>query len=303
VRAQDALRKGLLTPDEKVQQLEQQVAAEEQAAARAEENINQELAAKLARQQLEVEARRAQRDQMLLVVTAAEHVLKEKRQQLDASDQQSYDLTRSLNEANSELRFLENARRVAENAQAPPTVIEHYPTPLAQYAKWNEIHFRLQGGRLAYVPIEELNTLREQDKARVAPRLRDNPVVTARVGPIRGFTMEYTYRMQQYSADSGYGAVQLQKPVFDHFTLETESAEVGEPFDVAMRPDSLFRRQLARIDPARMIVTIWVYPDGFADFRRLRDELRQQGYLTASRPMPAGIPIGGSPDGTRSVVQ
>ena len=301
VRAQDALRRGL--PDEQVEQLEQQVAAEQQAAERVEENINHELTAKLKQQQLEVESRRAQRDQMLVVIKAAEHVLEEKRQQLDATGQKAYELNGSLSAAQDELRFLENARRVAENAQAPQTVIEHYPTPLAQYAKWNEIHFRLSAGRLAYVPIDELNALREADKARVAPRLRDNPEVSARVGPIRGFTMQYTYRMQQYTADSGYGATQLQKPVFDHFTLEPESPEVGEPIEVAMRPDSLFRRQLARIDPARMIVTIWVYPDGFTDFRRLRDDLRRQGYLTASRPMPEGVPIGGSPEGSRSVVQ
>ena len=56
----------------------------------------------------------------------------------------------------------------------------------------------------------------------------------------------------------------------------------------------------ASIKPQQTTVTIWVYPDSFDDFRTLKAELFKLGYLTAARPLPAGHPIGGSPDGSRS---
>jgi hypothetical protein len=303
VNAQDALLKGVASPDDEQAKLQSGVASEQQAAANVERDINRELADKLERQAIEVDSRRAQRNQMLVVVTAAERMLKEKRGELDAAGQESYDQSRKLVEAQNELRVLENARRVAENATAPPAVVEHRPTPLAKTVFGREIHFRLAGGRLMYVPLEELVNLAQADAPRTLPRLKDAPEATATVGPIRGFKLRYTLKLQQYVADTGYGGVQQQKPVFDHCTLHAESSSAGEPFDVALRPDSLFRRELARVDPQTTTVTVWVYPDGFGQFRRLKDELYKLGFLTASRPMPEGVEIGGSPNGTRSVIQ
>jgi hypothetical protein len=302
VSAQDALLKAGPQPGD-TQQLEARVAAEQQAAEDVEKNINRELAEKLGRQEQEVDSRRVQRNEMLVVVTAAERLLAEKRQQLDTTGQQSYDLNRQLAEAQNALRVLDNARRVAEHSTSPAAVVEHRPTPMAKTVFGKEIHFRLLDGRLAYVPLEELVRLAEADAPRTLPRLKDAPEATAQVGPIRGFTLRYTLKLQQYTADTGYGAVQQQKPVFDHCTLHAESAGAGEPFENALRPDSLFRRELARVDPQSTTVTVWVYPDGFGQFRQLKDELYKLGYLTASRPMPEGVHIGGSPHGTRSVIQ
>ncbi len=60
------------------------------------------------------------------------------------------------------------------------------------------------------------------------------------------------------------------------------------------------RTILAGFDPNQATVTVWVYPDSFEQFRVLKEELYKLGYLTASRPMPEGQPISGSPQGTRS---
>jgi hypothetical protein len=50
-------------------------------------------------------------------------------------------------------------------------------------------------------------------------------------------------------------------------------------------------------------ITLWCYPDSFEEFRGLREELHRLGIPTAGRPMPEGAPIGGSTDGSKSVVQ
>ena len=58
-----------------------------------------------------------------------------------------------------------------------------------------------------------------------------------------------------------------------------------------------------RLNAARDMITIWVYPDSFDLYRRLRDELNAQGFLVAGRPLPDGVPIQGSPGGSRSAGQ
>jgi hypothetical protein len=63
------------------------------------------------------------------------------------------------------------------------------------------------------------------------------------------------------------------------------------------------RSVLAGFDPNQATVTVWVYPDSFEPFRVLKEELYKLGYLTASRPMPQGQPITGSPQGSRSAVE
>ena len=47
-------------------------------------------------------------------------------------------------------------------------------------------------------------------------------------------------------------------------------------------------------------LTFWVYPDSYAIFAKLKKFGHENGYSVAGRPLPFGIPIAGSPDGTRS---
>jgi hypothetical protein len=45
---------------------------------------------------------------------------------------------------------------------------------------------------------------------------------------------------------------------------------------------------------------IWTYPDSFAEYGKLKEELHRLGYATAGRPLPKGVLIGGSDHGTKS---
>jgi hypothetical protein len=76
----------------------------------------------------------------------------------------------------------------------------------------------------------------------------------------------------------------------------------GETTDVALSPHSRFRQVLSAVTPDAT-VTLWCYPDSFDAYRTIREELHRLGIPTACRPMPEGAPIGGSTEGSKSVVQ
>ena len=46
-----------------------------------------------------------------------------------------------------------------------------------------------------------------------------------------------------------------------------------------------------------------IYPDSFAEFRRLQKFGHEHGFMVAGRPLPEGVPIMGSPNGTKSSAQ
>jgi hypothetical protein len=77
----------------------------------------------------------------------------------------------------------------------------------------------------------------------------------------------------------------------------------GEAYDATRSPVSEFSRVVNRINPMRGTITMWVYPDAFSLFRKLRDDLHARGYTVAARPLPDGMTIRGSPAGSLSAGQ
>jgi hypothetical protein len=78
---------------------------------------------------------------------------------------------------------------------------------------------------------------------------------------------------------------------------------LGEPVATALTSQSQFNAVLAKFDPKQTTVTLWTYPESFGDYRKIKEELFRRGFATAGRPLPEGMPIGGSPNGTRSSAQ
>ena len=74
----------------------------------------------------------------------------------------------------------------------------------------------------------------------------------------------------------------------------------GETVSEAMHENSDFRQIADGIDPRQTTVTIWVYPDSFEAFRKLRDYLYQREIVVAGRPLPVGMPIASSRRGSVS---
>jgi hypothetical protein len=249
----------------------------------------------------EAKAHFVRREQLQLLVTAAQQDLERRRGELDDAARQEFDATRQLDAAREEAEQLRRQRHAVEQSQGHDEVIEHLPTPLAKTVFGREQHFRLQRGRLTYVPINELVDHLTGEWQEKVWRLEDAPQVTETIGPVNGFRMKYTLERKQIQIRTSAGVAVRDVAGLSRFILVPVSDGLGEPIGEALRPNSDFHRRLDTYDPQSTTITIWCYPDTFAAFGEVKRVLYERGFRTAGRPLPAGHPIGGSPDGSRSV--
>ena len=135
-------------------------------------------------------------------------------------------------------------------------------------------------------------------------RLQRQPSFTETLGPVGGYRMQYTLERVEIPVDvqmaTGRRGFQAQ---LRNWTLLPTSPNLGEPVDTALAGGSAFHEALSRYRPARTTVTLWTYNDSFAEYRKVKDALFNMGFSTAGRPLPVGVPIQGSPNGTRSAAQ
>jgi len=275
-----------------------------QAAADAVEKDIHAVTAKLQRQQLEIAYRRSERDKTLAFLTAIEQEVSQQEQQLSAAQQEQLEKNRELLAARSELGEVQTSRESLEREPPTPNVIEQLPTPLAKAVFGQEVHFQLLGGRLTYVPWDEMVEALKREAPGKVYKLKDSSEVTEALGPIRGFRMEYTLRRGQQMAPVGRGTVAVSQTIeLDRFILVPVNENLGEPLEQAYRENSELLAMLSRYEAKRTTVTVWVYPDSFGKFRDLKAKLYELGFLASARPMPEGHPIGGSPRGSRSAAE
>ncbi len=229
-------------------------------------------------------------------VAASKHELEKRKQAADASRV-------AAAEQAARRRGLEDAiRRCTLETQTvaykPATTKEvlAYPTPIGRTVNGEEIHFRLAGGRIAYVPLEELFELAKEHTQRNSSSLSDLTSKIVSVGPSQGFALDYVIEAK---VDQARGQVLIRSR---EWVVRPAEMTVGEPVAQALGSSSQFRRKLAGIKPDTT-VTLWCYPDSFAGYRDVRAELYRLGVPTAGRPLPDGAPIGGSTEGSKSVAQ
>jgi hypothetical protein len=245
-----------------------------------------------------------ERDRLATAVATWEQKIRARHEKLDAGAQADYDLRLALSEANAQLEDLRRQRAAAEAAKAPPVLIESYPTPLSKRVEGDEAHFQLRGGRLAFIPLKELLDQFKRDARRKASRLLSQIELTETVGPSGGFRLQYTMVRREVTDETAIATGRAGTyATLKKWTLIPTAGQLGEPLDAALAPGSRFRSALARFRPRRTTVTIWTYPDSFAELRRLKEELYRLGFPTAARPLPWGVPIGGSPEGTKSAAE
>ena len=196
---------------------------------------------------------------------------------------------------------LQTQLRHAETPRVHVEQIEHKVTPVGADVTGDEAHFRLMRGRVAWVPVDALLAELKRDAQRQQRWLLQNPTYHGRVGPIRGFRMSYEIvRRQPSLADAtGYYAPTMFRVVVSEWKVEETVDLEAETVAQALQPGSLFARQLLQLD-ADTNVTFWVYPDSFDEYRTLQSVVHQHGFRVAGRPLPFGVEIAGSPNGTRS---
>lgn len=248
-------------------------------------------------------ARSAERNDLQVAVNLAEQNLQSAQAHLDSAGQAAFELEQTAAARERLLAELQAALQSLGSQEETTVEVVSYQTPLSQSVLQNEVHFQLRGGRIAWIPMDELVVLFKQHAQDRAYRLRDQPVLTETIGPLDGWRLRYTLdRVNVAMEENGMPAMgsfaRLQQ-----FQLIPTSHDLGELVAEALQSRSQFRSALTDVSPERTTVTLWVYPDGFADFQQVKHELTRLGFGVAARPLPEGLLIGGSPNGSRSSAQ
>ncbi|MDX2035585.1 MAG: hypothetical protein SFX72_02950 [Isosphaeraceae bacterium] len=192
---------------------------------------------------------------------------------------------------------------LAKKAKPRPTALLD-KTPVARAVQGDEVHFEVRRERVTPIALDRLVELVKTD-AQLRMKVsgaRTRPVI-ATVGPVGEFALKYELGLMV----AGLGSSALEVSAVGYglrgWELVPVSDERGETLDEVVRPGSAYARAVLALSPGKTSVTFWVYPDGFALYRRLRDDLHARGYLVAARPLPEGLPIQASPSGSASAAQ
>jgi len=194
----------------------------------------------------------------------------------------------------------------AEEKSAPAVnTIRHRLTPVSQEVTGDEVHFRLAGGRVSVVPLQELL---ERVKQQVERR---REIAAARggykglVGPIDGYSLEFVIEVRRMSPQEErvHGLREGYSLELSRCTVIPDPNFVGETLEEALKRGSRFAMAL-RTASSGAALTFWTYPDSFALYRELSEASHTEGFLVAARPMPFGQNIIGDRRlGTRSAAQ
>lgn len=210
---------------------------------------------------------------------------------------------RSVEDRKAELAGLLGQISDLEKKPLPVKRIKHTVTPISKNVEGEEVHFRICDNRVSQVPmvelIERLKLQAEENKAILAKSHRNEGVV----GPVEGYNMRYLLERQELSPvdQLHYGQSGFRIAV-SSFQIEPDKRLVEETIDQALKPGSRFLKAIKK-SPNGATFTFWVYPDCYTSFRRVQSVMREGGLTVAARPIPMGMPITGSPGGSRSAGQ
>ena len=194
---------------------------------------------------------------------------------------------------------------VATYAQAPrpKSKVLTNKNPVARPAENIEYHFELRRGRVAFIDLEKLVALVKKDadlRIRMAGGAKS---IESQVGPVGAFALQYEFRkiLPTRIDDFADRRTLSYRPTGWEVVPQFEGR--GETYEAGRTPVSEFARVIGRISPGKATITLWVYPDSFGLYRKLRDDLQARGYLVAGRPLPEGMAIRGGPGGSVSAGQ
>jgi hypothetical protein len=177
-------------------------------------------------------------------------------------------------------------------------------SPVAKPADGEESHFELRRNRITVIELDKLLDLTRAD-ARLRIRMSDRlGTINSKVGPAGAFSL--VYELVPSGPSTMEELVQrrsVRRYELKGWELVPENENRGETYEATHNPISEFARAVNRISPNHSTITLWVYPDSFALYRYIRNDLVERGFSVAARPLPQGLAIRGSPQGTQSAAQ
>lgn len=261
-----------------------------------------EMRDKLMATALETRQREEEREEATLYVTTLRAELDAARDDLSDEDRSTHDTHNALAQAKLKLDELARQQIALSTYEPEPNVetVTVAPTPIVDGDADLTISFRLQGGRLVYVPINELE-LDLKNKVK-APAITDpsKPVVTtARVGPIDGFAGLAEIGWAVRVSGNRVGVL----PKLNKLILREITKLRGEDPEQAFGPGGYVASRLELLNPSDFVVRLIVYADSFDTAPAVGQSFRDRGFRVAQSLKSDGDPIGFSSDGYKTVTQ
>lgn len=288
--------------EQELQDLDQKHASVRRTA-RSLQRDNDELENRILMEHRLADQRQRERRQLLVQIETARRHLASRKADLSQEHQDFLTYSDRIGKLRTQLSDINVQLEILESSATEHQTIEHYPTPIAKTVFSDELHFRLRYGRLVHVPMDELIELMKDEWQETARKLDVSSETLETVGPVGDFRLQYQLRAEQVKTATSYGELTRRTPQFTRFVMVPISESIGEPLSVALRDNSMFRRMVDASNPARTTVSVWVYPESFAEFNELKRWLYQRGFKTACWPLSKNSPISGGPSGYRSTAQ
>lgn len=234
------------------------------------------------------------------VLMATRNRLEKERNEAEAKigeqSRQLRELAKEMDEVNEVL-----ARLI--DTEPPKNTLKHRVSPVGRVVLGDEVHFRISRGMISHVPIEELTDILKDKIRQNGSWLIKYNRHAGKIGPVEGYRLDYVVERQAMSPvdelRSGRGMVKIG---LSEFVIQPARDLEEERISKSLTESGLVYRRLAALPPGSP-VTLWVYPDSFAQYRQVADFAQRNGFLVAGRPLPKGVPISGSPQGSKSVAQ
>jgi len=248
----------------------------------------------------------ARREELSLLRAAVENQIEERRAKLDGVGKRQFDVQRDIAAAEIRLHQLTQEQLSLLSQSVDVEEVECVPTPLAKEVNGEEIHVRLKRGQLAVVPADELmEEVRRRGADYLRDGLRNRNQAEDVFGPIDGFRMRLS--VERVEAPAIPGQSPLTAPERSTIVLQgvfiPTSDDLGQAVEQSLLPDSPLMRALRAKRTAAPTVTVWVYPDSYAELRTLKRVMWEAGIPMAVRPLSEGQPIIFSTAGTKSAAQ
>jgi hypothetical protein len=244
-----------------------------------------------------------ERHELLTLVVQWERDAADREAKLDEARRAALSRQRQLYELDARRQRLEEQIAAAEQPKPQTQTIDHFPTPIAKTVFRDDVHFRLKQGRLAFVPLDELAQRMRGEWELKAEQLAHSNEIVETVGPIDGFRLQYKLVARTVREQTSGGIVTGRTIEFDHFVVVPLVASAGEAIDAALAPGGQFLARLDRLQPQRHTISVWVYPDSYAEFNRLKRWLYERGFQTAAWPLSQNGLISGGPNGNRPMAE
>lgn len=253
--------------------------------------------------QAELKELEAQQARGELQIATGKNLLVQEKEKLDTTAKSVEQLQALMASQQASLQLLRS--QLEEQKQRGPKTksLKHKVTPISRAVATEQIHVRISQNKVSIVPIRPLLEAAMRQAKKHAAELASGRSRYGTAGPISGYTLEYRLAAEPASvAEQSRGGPGLFRISLTSFKLEPEPELREEPIEQALQRGSAFDIAMQTAE-RNTTFTLWVYPESFSSYRALQTRLHELGFTVAGRPLPLGIPISGSPDGTASAGQ